>query len=82
MLIGLLLALAMMLAAVLAVFYVRGYELLMVRERDVANAAAQHLASDMGRELARAEGVAVALENLGERLPHDEALWRSVIPGV
>jgi len=81
-LIGLLLALAMMLAAVLAVFYVRGYELLMVRERDVANAAAQHLASDMGRELARAEGVAVALENLGERLPHDEALWRSVIPGV
>ncbi|MBL0028349.1 MAG: EAL domain-containing protein [Rhodanobacteraceae bacterium] len=82
MLVGLLLALAMMLAAVLVVFYLRGYELLMARERDVANAAAQRLASDMGKELALAEGLAVALENLGERLPHDEALWRDVIPGV
>ena len=39
-LVGLLLALAMMLAAVLVVFYLRGYELLMARERDVANSAA------------------------------------------
>ncbi|HQW81636.1 MAG TPA: EAL domain-containing protein [Pseudomonadota bacterium] len=81
-LVGLMLALAMMLVAVLVVFYLRGYELLMARERDVANAAAQHLASDMSKELALAEGVAVALANLGERLPHDEALWRAVIPGV
>ena len=81
-LVGLLLALAMMLAAVLVVFYLRGYELLAAREHAAANAAVQRLASDMGKELALAEGVAVALENLGERLPRDEALWRQVIPGV
>jgi diguanylate cyclase (GGDEF)-like protein/PAS domain S-box-containing protein len=79
---GFLLALATMLAAVLVVFYLRGYELLMARERDAAYAAAQRLASDMTTELALAEGLAVALENLGARLPHDEALWRAVVPGV
>ena len=81
-LVGLVLALAMLLAAVLVVFYLRGYELLMASEREAANVAAQRLASDMGKELALAEGLAVALENLGERLPRDEALWRDVIPGV
>ena len=79
---GFLLALAMMLAAVLVVLYVRGYELLMAREREAAYASAQRLASDMGKELALAEGLAVALENLGERLPRDEALWRDVLPVV
>ena len=81
-LVGLLLALATMLAAVLVVFYLRGYELLMARERAVATNAAQRLASEMGKQLAMAEGLAVALENLGEHLPHDAAMWRTIIPHV
>ena len=81
-LVGLLLALAMMLAAVLVVFYLRGYELLLARERTVAASAAQRLASDMGKELALAEGLAGALENLGEHLPRDAALWREILPYV
>lgn len=81
-LVGLVLALATMLMAVVVVFYLRGYELLMARERDAAHASAQLLASDMGKELALAEGLAVALENLGERLPRDEALWRELVPVV
>ncbi len=79
-LIGLLAALVMMLASVLAVFYARGHELLMVRERELAISVAQRLASDMGRELAMAEGLAVTLENLGEQLPRVEAQWRELIP--
>ncbi len=81
-LIGLLAALVLMLAAVLAVFYARGHELLMARERELARTAAHRIASEMGRELAMTEGLAVALENLGEQLPHNEAQWRALIPSM
>ena len=79
-LVGLLAALIMMVGAVLVVFYTRGYELLMARERAAAISATQRIASEMGREFALAEGLAVALANPGETLPHDEALWRQLIP--
>ena len=70
---GVLLALAVMLAVVLVVFYFRGYELLEARERALTSSAAQRLAGEMGQQLALAEGVAASLANLGELLPHDPA---------
>jgi len=79
---GLLLVLAAMLAAVLLVLYARGYELLMARERELAKRSAAELASEMNRELAVAEGLAGALGKLGEELPRDETLWMSLLPAV
>lgn len=79
-LIGVLIGLAMMLAAVLLVFYARGYDLLLARERALASSATQRLAAEMGQQLALAEGLAATLANLGEQLPHDETLWRKLLP--
>jgi diguanylate cyclase (GGDEF)-like protein/PAS domain S-box-containing protein len=77
---GVLLALAVMLAVVLVVFYLRGYELLEARERALTSSAAQRLAGEMGQQLALAEGVAASLANLGELLPRDPELWRTLVP--
>ncbi len=79
-LVGVLLGLAMMLAAVLLVFYAHGYALLMERERELATSATQRLAGEVGQQLALAEGLAAALANAGERLPRDAALWRDLLP--
>ena len=77
---GVLSALAVMLAVVLLVFYARGYELLEARERALTASAAQRLAGEMGQQLALAEGVAASLANLGELLPRDPELWRGIVP--
>lgn len=79
---GVLLGLIGLIAAVLLVVHWRGYTLLAERERIQAAAAAHRLAGEIGQQLALAEGLAAALANLGERLPHDAALWRSVLPHV
>ncbi|MBK8286916.1 MAG: EAL domain-containing protein [Ahniella sp.] len=80
---GLLVVLAAMLAAVLLVLYARGYELLLARERAVAKINAEQLASEMNRELAVAEGLAAAMGKLGEALPKDDVvLWKSLLPAV
>lgn len=79
-LVGVLLGLAMMLAAVLLVFYAHGYDLLLERERELATSATQRLAGEVGQQLALAEGLAAALANAGERLPRDAALWRDLLP--
>ena len=78
--VGVLASLAAMLAAVLVVFYFRGYELLQARERTLTAMAAQRLAGDVGQQLALAEGVAASLANLGELLPRDAGLWRELVP--
>ncbi|MEZ5468446.1 MAG: EAL domain-containing protein [Lysobacterales bacterium] len=79
-LIGVLLGLAMMLAAVLLVFYGRGYDLLLAREKALASSATQRLAAEVGQQLALAEGLAATLANLGEVLPRDAGLWRRLLP--
>lgn len=79
---GLLVVLVVMLTAVLLVLYARGYELLLERERELAKRNAEQLASEVNRELAVAEGLAAALSKLGESLPRDEALWKSLLPSV
>ena len=79
-LVGVLLGLAMMLAAVLLVFYAHGYALLMERERELATSATQRLAGEVGQQLALAEGLAATLANAGERLPRDPVLWRDLLP--
>ena len=81
-LVGVLLGVAMMLSAVLLVFYAQGYQLLRERESALASSAAQRLASEMGQQLALAEGVAASLANLGELLPKDAALWQALIPNL
>ncbi len=81
-LLGLLLVLGLMLSTVLAVFYSRGYELLEVRERALSVSNTHRVARQIAEQLAWAEGVATSLANLGERLPHDEALWREIPPNM
>ncbi len=79
---GILLGLIGLIGVVLGVIYWRGYALLAERERIVAASAAHRLAGEIGQQLALAEGLTAAMANLGESLPHDAQLWRSVVPHV
>lgn len=79
-LVGVLLGLAMMLSAVLLVFYAQGYALLLERERALTSSATQRLAAEMGQQLALAEGIAATMANLGEILPRDAELWQRLLP--
>ena len=71
-----------LIGVVLLIFYWRGYELLMAREQAQATSATLRLGEEIRQQLTLAEGVAASLANLGERAPHDESLWRSLIPHV
>jgi len=76
------LAFVLVLAAIFGVLSTVGKTLLEQQASEQVRLAGQNIVSELGRQVALAESLAMALANLGERLPHDAQLTRTLAEHV